>query len=122
VRPRARATRSATAEGFLQLGRGARHEGGISGEGLALVHGAATGELDWRGDLIVAPGGSLTECSGRVERLRIEGAVSGSLSASGAVEVAAGGDLRGEVVTGEIQASPGASIEAHLRVRASSEH
>ena len=101
----------------MQLGRRARFDGRLSGQGLALIHGELTSELDVDGDLIVPAGGRLVGARGGVARLRVEGEAGGKLAVANVVEVAAGGRLLGEVGTAELQSSPGATIEAHLRVR-----
>lgn len=113
---RARRGAGETAEGFLQVGSKARFDGRLGGHGLVLLHGVLAGELELHGDLIVASDGILEDARGRVERLRVEGSAAGRLHVSEGVEVAAGGRLEGEIEALQLQSSPGATIEARLRI------
>ncbi len=113
---RARRGASETAEGFLQVGSRARFQGRLAGHGLVLLHGVLGGDIVLHGDLIVAPDGVLDDARGTVERLRVEGAASGRLHVTEGVEVASSGRLEGEIEALQLQSSPGATIEARLRI------
>ncbi len=103
-------------EGFGQIGRGAELSGRLQGSGLVVVHGRVTGQIDVRGDLIVAAEGRLDGVKGRALRLRVEGFAEGELRVDGPVEVARGGTLHGQVVARRIQTSPGSVFAGALRV------
>lgn len=103
-------------EGFMQLGHGARWEGKLEGTGTVLVHGELKGEIALEGELLVHADGQLRDLRGHATRLRVEGRARGELQLAQAVQVAPAALLEGEIEAPRLDASPGARIEAMLRI------
>jgi cytoskeletal protein CcmA (bactofilin family) len=103
--------------GYVQIGRGARLEGKLSGAGAAVIQGELVGEVELEGDLLVDAGGVLEGQPARASRLRIDGTATGSLRVRGPLEIGAGGVLEGRAQAQRLEISPDASIEAQLTIR-----
>lgn len=113
---RRRRTASALGEGFVQVGRHARLEGRLEGQGLVLVHGQFSGELLLSGELIVAGQGEADISTGAVDALRVEGRIGGKLVVHGTATIAHTGQARGELSARKLDASPDAVVSAALRI------
>jgi cytoskeletal protein CcmA (bactofilin family) len=103
--------------GYVQIGRGARLEGKLSGAGAVIVQGELAGEVELDGDLLVGSGGWVEGRPARATRVRVDGKASGSLKVKGALEVGAGGALEGRAQARQLQVSPEAVLEADLNVK-----
>ena len=98
--------------GFLDAGSHLR--GDLHFEDTFRIDGKLTGKVDSRGDLYVGEGGEV-EGEVRVGRLFVSGKVDAIVHA-GRIEVAPGGQLRGEVETPTLVIDEGAIFEGQSRM------
>ncbi len=102
--------------GILQVGRGARLRGKLSGEGVVLACGTLEGELDVGGELIVSASGRVDVLKGRAKALSVEGEVRGLFKVETALELKEGAFFGGEIETEHLQAAAGSQLEAQVRI------
>ncbi|MBP7146069.1 MAG: polymer-forming cytoskeletal protein [Acidobacteria bacterium] len=103
--------------GFSQVGRSTLLSGRLAGEGVLLVSGELAGELQLRGELIVAPGGEVRARRAVARSLRVEGAAEGSFEIAGSVVVSSGAVLFGSVAAERLEVGPGGRADVLVRVR-----
>lgn len=98
--------------GSTTIGPGVEFEGTLRFTGVARVDGLFKGKVESGERLEVGPKGEVA-AQVSVETLRIEGAVSGNIDASGNVEILAGGRMRGDIRTPAFQVHRGALFTGH---------
>ena len=97
------------------LGPDAVFKGELRFEKGVRLLGTFDGEIDTKGDLLVAEGAKL---AGEVKAgsVRVDGDMKGNLSASGKVHLTASSTLEGDVKTSRLEVADGATFVGHLTV------
>ena len=104
------------AGGFLQIGRGSKLTGKLSGRGVAVCCGEVHGHLAIDGEVIVTTGGRLDLLTCGAEHLAVEGEAKGIFKLRDGIEVHETGLIEGEVSARRLAISPGGRVDADLRI------
>ena len=105
------------ASGSSKIGSGSEARGRLTGEGAIELHGTLTGEVEWKGLVVIGSKARLVG-DGRVESLELHGVLEGRVVASGHVTVRRGARWVGGCIAPSMSTEPGAWIEGEFRVRA----
>lgn len=96
------------------LARGVRIHGTVYTEGVVRIEGVVDGDVRAGGEVLVAPGGFI-EGDVVTRHAVIGGKVRGQILAETLVEIRAGGEVRGNVVTPRIAVEEGGTVNGMLR-------
>jgi cytoskeletal protein CcmA (bactofilin family) len=101
--------------GRSKIGTGSEARGRLTGEGAFELHGTLTGEVEWKGLVVIGSAARLVG-DGRVDSLELHGALDGRIVASGEVAVRRGARWVGGCITPSMSTEPGAWVEGEFRV------
>ncbi|HEX3770542.1 MAG TPA: polymer-forming cytoskeletal protein [Polyangiaceae bacterium] len=99
-----------------RIGSAARVRGRIQGDGNLVVEGHVEGDVTLRGDLTIAEGATITAETIAARAVHVAGTLEGSVSATGAVRLAAGSRVRGDLQGSSIVIDDGARFSGKLDV------
>lgn len=102
------------------IGADASFKGQLQFEKGARLLGKFEGEINTKGQMIVAEGARLSG-EAHAGDIRVEGQVQGNLHASGKVQLAASGRLEGDIHAARLEVAEGAVLVGHCAVGAKGE-
>jgi cytoskeletal protein CcmA (bactofilin family) len=85
----------------------------VTGDGDVTIEGRVEGEVNLRGDLVIAEGGAVVS-DVEAESLRVEGSLEGDANIRGDVVILAGAKVRGDLRGASISLDLGADLDGRL--------
>jgi cytoskeletal protein CcmA (bactofilin family) len=97
------------------IGTGARIVGDVSFDGPARILGTIEGTIVTKSDLQIGAGAS---CKANIEaqRLAVDGAITGNVTARESLELAANAKIEGDLITAKLVVTEGATFVGYCRV------
>jgi cytoskeletal protein CcmA (bactofilin family) len=95
------------------IGAGTRVRGRVTGDGDVTIEGRVEGEVNLRGELVIAEGGAVVS-DVEAESLRVEGSLEGDANIRGDVVILAGAKVRGDLRGASITLDLGADLDGRL--------
>ncbi len=114
ARRRMAQARTTNRESVGRIGSAARIHGRIHGDGDLVIEGHVDGNVALRGDLTVAEGAVVLSELIEAQSVTVAGTLKGEVTASGAVRIAAGAAVQGNLRGSSISIAEGAQFSGRL--------